>query len=57
MTYATLGKVVVESKDMFAVVEALDVVTRGRVVGTPNNMTLYWHHTWANSPVHMVHYV
>ena len=43
MTYATPGEVVVKSKDMFAVVEALDVVARGRVVGTPDNIKLNWH--------------
>ena len=43
MTNATLREVVVKSKDMFAVVEALDVVARGRVVGTPDNIELDWH--------------
>ena len=35
ITYATLGKVVVKSKNMLAVVEALDVVAPGGVVGAP----------------------
>ena len=35
LTYATLGKVVVKSKNMLAVVEALDVVAPGGVVGAP----------------------
>ena len=34
---AALRKMVVKGEDMFAVVEALDVVTRGRVVGTPGS--------------------
>ena len=37
ITYATLGKVVVESKNMLAVVEALDVVAPGGVVGAPGH--------------------
>ena len=37
LTYATLGKVVVESKNMLAVVEALDVVAPGGVVGAPGH--------------------
>ena len=40
VTYATLGEVVVKSKDIFAVVEALDVVSRGCVVGAPENHKL-----------------
>ena len=42
MTDAALWKMVVKGEDMFAVVEALDVVTRGRVVGTPGNMKFNW---------------
>ena len=65
VTYATPGKVVVKSKNMFAVVEALDVVTRGRVVGTPGNMIFNWllkhdllhHMSIHHSPIHVVHYV
>ena len=34
-TYAALGKVVVKSKYVLAVVKALDVVARGRVVRAP----------------------
>ena len=37
ITYATLGKVVVKSKNMLAVVEALDVVAPGGVVGAPGH--------------------
>ena len=36
VTYAALGIMVVQSKDVFTVVKALDVVAWGRVVATPN---------------------
>ena len=36
VTYATLGIMVVESKDVLTIVKALDVVAWGRVVATPN---------------------
>ena len=47
---------VVKCKDMFAVVEALDVVARGRVIGTPSNNMLILA-PGVNAPVHVVHYV
>ena len=60
-TYTTLGEVVVKSEHVFAVVEALDVVTRGRVVGAPENHKLTSINMIipklysVNSPVHVVH--
>ena len=49
---------------MFAVVEALDVFSRGRVIGTPDNHkiklasnNMLFLAPCVNTPVHMVHYV